>query len=139
MITTVSKSTAATIASSLDWMQNQRDALEASMSRYMARSGPYDPSKGRHQVTTAALFDMLFDHAGRISAAGEIAGNPRHALRHHELAIDSEHYSSFGDGLGVVMKDVLGAEASSSLLAAWGDAYRAIVRMVAAQPVSMAA
>ena len=38
-----------------------------------------------------------------------------------------------------IMKDVLGAEAAPPLLSAWGDAYWAITRRVAAQPAAMAA
>lgn len=139
MITSVSKTSAAAIAASLPLMEERRKQLEAAMSRHMAANGPFDPSKGRHQVTTGAIMGMLLDHAGRISDAGEIAGNERHATDHARLAIDGDHYSAFGDGLGAVMKDVLGADATPALLAAWGDAYWAIVRMIAAAPVRLAA
>ena len=139
MITSVSKTTAAAVAASLPLLETQRKQLEAGMSRYMAVSGPFDPSKGRHQVTTGAITDMLLDHARRVSDAGEVAGNDRHAHDHVRLAIDGDHYSAFGDGLGAVMKDVLGADATPALLAAWGDFYWAVARMIAAAPVRLAA
>ena len=135
----VSTSTAKIVARSLPLMEERRDALEAAMRRYMGRSGPYDPSKGRHELTTRTLFDMLFDHARGIDAAGGIAATGQHGERHRQLAIGGEHYSSFGDGLMPIMKDVLGTEAAPPLLSAWGDAYWAITRHVAAQPAAMAA
>lgn len=139
MITTVSKTNAAAIAASLPLVESRRKQLEAAMSRHMAVRGPFDPSKGRHQVTSAAVMDMLLDHAGRISDSGEVAGNERHSRDHARLAIDGDHIAAFGDGLGAVMKDVLGAEATPALLAAWGDLYWAVARMVAAAPVKLAA
>ena len=55
----------------------------AAMRRYMGRSGPYDPSKGRHELTTRTLFDMLFDHA-RGGARHGIALHPDDLLRARE-------------------------------------------------------
>ena len=139
MITTVSKSDAAAIAASLPLIEPNRKQLEKAMSRHMALRGPFDPSKGRYQVTTAAIMDMLLDHAGRISDSGEVAGNERHAVDHARMAVEADHITAFGDGLGPVMKDVLGAEATPALLAAWGDLYWAVARMIAAAPVKLAA
>jgi len=139
MITTVSKTDAAAIAASIPLVESRRKQLEAAMSRHMALRGPFDPSKGRHQVTTAAIMEMLLDHAGRISDDGEVAGNERHAIDHARKAIDGDHIAAFGDGLGAVMKDVLGAEATPALLAAWGDLFWAVARMTAAAPVKLAA
>jgi nitric oxide dioxygenase len=139
MITTVSKTAAAAIAESLPLVESRRKQMEVAMSRHMALRGPFDPSKGRHRVTTGAIMDMLLDHAGRISNSGEVAVNERHALDHARLAIDGDHMSAFGDGLGAVMKDVLGEEATPAMLTAWGDLYWAVARMIVAAPVKLAA
>ena len=138
MYANLSKASAATIRSSLPLMESKRDAIEAAMSRGRGQTGAGDRS-AHNPVAAAFILDMLFDHAGRISGAGGIAAIESHGLRHRRLAIGAGHYSAFGDRLAPIMKDVLGAEATPAVVAAWGDTYWAIVRMVAAEPLSMAA
>ena len=41
------------------------------------------------------------------------------ASRHRALGLNSAYYSSFGDALKPVMKDVLGTKAVSPVLVAW--------------------
>jgi len=132
--TPISTRSATIVSQSLPMMRRKRSEIEAAMTSHMGRSGPFDPSKGRHEVTTGAILDMLYDHATSIGATGTIDRNGGHGDRHRLLAIGGEHYSHFGDGLVPVLKDVLGAEAEPSLLAAWSDAYWAITRTVAAEP-----
>jgi hemoglobin-like flavoprotein len=139
MIIHLSETNAASISSSLPLMKSKRDALEAAMSRYLSHADPGRASEVPPRVAAGAIMDMLFDHAARVSSAGEIVRIDRHRARHHRLGIDGRHYSAFGDGLAAIMKDVLGAEARPARLAAWGDAYWAIVSLVAAAPLAMAA
>jgi hemoglobin-like flavoprotein len=137
MKTMISHSTAASIASSLPLMDSRRGEIEVALGRNLPRTGSGAPSD--RQAAAAAILDMLLDHAGRISGKAEIARVDGHASRHRQLGIGAAHYSCFGDALGPVMKDVLGAKATPTLRAAWGDTYWAIARMVAAEPVALAA
>jgi nitric oxide dioxygenase len=137
MKTMISHSTAASIASSLPLMDSRRGEIEVALGRNMPRTGSGAPSD--RQAAASAILDMLIEHAGRISEKGEIVRIDGHGVRHRQLGIGGAHYSCFGDGLRPVMRDVLGAEATPPLIAAWGDAYWAITRMVAAESVAQAA
>ncbi|HEU4967357.1 hypothetical protein [Sphingomonas sp.] len=139
MKTSISQQTSATVAASLPAIIAKRRQFEEAMAKHMARRGPFDPSRDRYRVTAASIADMLLDHAGGITAQGEISIVPHHAERHRRMAIDGEHYSAFGDGLAAILRDVMPAEASPEFLAAWGDTYWAVTRMVMAHAVSAAA
>ena len=139
MNTDLSKTARSIIAETLPLMEQNRPSLEAALERYMARHGPYDPSAGRTKVTTDAIMDMLLGHAGQLAENGSADGFVETARRHHELSLGGEHYSCFGDGLKPAMKDVLGAKASSPVLAAWTDAYWSIARLLFRQETRLAA
>ncbi len=120
----LSDTTLATITQSRQLLQGHRQHLSNAMRRYLARWNSAD--------ITPMLFDMLLDHT---SARPE--GVPAHeiaetARRHALVGITSNNYSTFGDGLGAVMKDVLGGKSTAGMVAAWGDAYWAIVRSLRA-------
>jgi hemoglobin-like flavoprotein len=127
------------VAATLPLMERHRRPLQDTLERYMARQGPYDPSAGRSQATTRAIMDMLLGHARRLGEEGCADAIAATAGRHRALALGGEHYSCFGDGLKPVMKDVLGAEATSPVLAAWTDAYWAIVRRLFGRETRLAA
>lgn len=130
MKTALSNNSVNIILKSLPMMERKRGQLGSAMGRYMARCGPDDPSAGGDKITRGAITDMLFDHAREIAGARPLIRIQETARQHRLLGLTAEHYSCFGDGLGTVMKDVLGANASPAVLAAWGDAYWAIVRSV---------
>jgi hemoglobin-like flavoprotein len=129
----------AIVAETLPLMKRHRAPLEQALERYMARQGPYHPSAERTKATTAALADMLFGQAGRLVGDGASANIVEAARRHRTLALGGEHYSSFGDALKPIMIDVLGTNATPSVIAAWVDAYWAIVRMSFRQETRLAA
>jgi len=129
MKTALTDKTVDLITKSLPLMERHRSRLGSGLGRYMARCGHHDPSAGG-KVARGALTDMLLDHAREIAGARPLLRLEETARRHRVLGLTAEHYACFGDGLGAVIKDVLGANASPALLAAWGDAYWAIVRSV---------
>lgn len=139
MTTNLSERARDFVAETLPLMEQRRAPLEEALERYMARQGPYDPSPGQAKVTTGAIMDMLLGHARQFAGNGPAAGIAETARRHRELALGGEHYACFGDGLKPIMKDVLGSKATSPVLAAWTDAYWAIVRMLFAQETRLAA
>ena len=139
MTTDLSERSRAIIAETLPMMEQHRAALEEALVRHMARQGPCHPSPGRSKVGTLALSDMLFGQAGGLGGNGPAAGIVEAAQRHRNLALGGEHYSSFGDALKPTMIDVLGSEATPLVIAAWVDAYWAIVRMVFRQETRIAA
>jgi hypothetical protein len=130
MKTALSNNSVNLILKSLPMMERNRGQLGSALGRYMARAGHYDPSVGGDKIARGAITDMLFDHARAIAGARPLIRIEETARQHRMLGLTAEHYSRFGDGLGTVMKDVLGANASPAVLAAWGDAYWAIVRSV---------
>jgi nitric oxide dioxygenase len=138
-MTRISKAAAAAVTASFPLMHSRRDALERAMCRHMSRRHPPDHARERDAVAARAIMDMLLDHAARVSDAGTILRIERHDARHRRLAIRAEDHSRFGDGLAPIMRDVLGAEATRPVLAAWGDAYWAISRLVRVAPPALAA
>ena len=126
MNSSLSSDSAKIVSESLPGMQRHRRKLGSAIGRYLAHGGAAHSQ--RSADIGLVLTDMLFNHADE--AAGTFA---RHRLaetarRHRKLGVTVGDYSCFGDGLGAVMKDVLGTQASPQLLSAWGDAYWAIVR-----------
>lgn len=136
MTINLSERNRAVVAETLPLMEQHRAQLEAALERYMAHQGPAAERSG---VTTGAITDLLLDHARQLDGNGRPAGIVETAQRHRALAIDSVHYACFGDALKPIMKDVLGAKATPPMLAAWGDAFWAIVRMLFAQEARLAA
>ena len=139
MKTSLSNNSVNIILKSLPMMERIRGPLGSALGRYTARCGPYDPSAGSDKITRGVITDMLFDHAREIAGTRPLIRIEETARRHRMLGLTAEHYSRFGDGLGTVMKDVLGANASPAVLAAWDDAYWAIVRSVSRQDLLAAA
>ena len=128
MNTALSNHAVNVILKSLPLMERHRGQLGSAIGRYMARSAPYDPSARNTTAARGAIMDMLFDHAREIAGVPRLARLEETARRHGRLGVTAEDYSRFGDGFGVITKDVLGADATSELISAWGDAYWAIVR-----------
>jgi hemoglobin-like flavoprotein len=133
MSTNPSERTRAIVAETLPLMEQHRVSLEEALERYMARRGPDDPSAAQPATTTRAIADMLIDHARELASNGPPPDLAATAQRHRALVIAGGHYSSFGDALKPVMKDVLGSQATPLVLAAWGATYWAIVRNLFAQ------
>jgi nitric oxide dioxygenase len=139
MTTRLSERNRSIVIDTLPLIEQHRSQLEEALSRYMARQGPHDGSIGGSKAKTAAIVEMLIHHVAELDGNGQPAGTAATAQGHRDLGIRGEHYSSLGDGLKPVMKDVLGAAATAPVLAAWGDAYWAIVRMLFSRQVQLAA
>ena len=135
----LSERSRAIVAESLPLMEEHRAPLQKALERYMARQGPYHPSAERSKVTTGALADMLFGQARQLNGSGPAAGLVAAAQFHRTLALGGEHYSVFGDALKPIMIDVLGSKATPPVIAAWVDAYWAIVRLLHRQETRLAA
>ena len=133
----VTETTAATIARSWPTMQSHRRDLATAIARYLARRNSHELRDGGS--VALLIMDMLFDHARDMAGMVPLQRIEETGRRHRLEGIAADHYSSFGDGLGAAMKDVLGAKASPSLLSAWGDAYWTIVRSVSRQERPIAA
>lgn len=131
----ISRQTADIVAASIPLIAGKRAEIERAMAKHMARAGPFDPSKGRHQVTSAAILDMLLDHVHSAEETGRIPVIGQHGVRHRRMAIDADHYAAFGNGLATVLRDVLRSEATPDVVEAWDDAYRSINRGVLASAV----
>lgn len=113
-----------TVTRSWQLLQSNRRHLSVAMRYYLARWNSAD--------ATPMLFDMLLDHTSARTEGiltPEIAETAR---RHAFAGITSKNYAKFGDGLGAAMKDVLGGKSTPGMVAAWGDAYWAIVRALPA-------
>ncbi len=128
MIADLSQRSRAIVAESLPMMERNRGRLDEALVRYMARQGPYHPSAGRSEETARALSDMLFGRVRQFAGKGQAVSLFEAGRRNRALGLGGEHYSSFGDALKPIMIDVLGTEATPSVIAAWIDAYWAIVR-----------
>jgi nitric oxide dioxygenase len=127
------------VAATLPLMERNQALLNEAFENYMSRQGPYDPSPARASSTTGAILGMLLGHARQLAENGRASGIAETALRHRTLALGGEHYFCFGDALKPIMKDVLGDNATSPVLAAWTDAYWAIVRLLSRQETRLAA
>jgi hemoglobin-like flavoprotein len=139
MIADLSERSRAIIAESLPMMERHRARLDEALVRYMARQGPYHPSAGRSEETALALSDMLFGRARQFAGTGPAISLFEAGRRNRALGLGGEHYSSFGDALKPIMIDVLGQKATPSIIAAWIDAYWAIVRASLRQETRLAA
>ena len=135
----LSERSRAIVVGTLPMMEQHRAPLEEALERYMARHGPYHPSSERSKTTTGALADMLFGQARWLSRDGRAAGIVAASQFHRALALGGEHYSIFGDALKPIMIDILGPKATPPVVAAWVDAYWAIVRMLYRQETRLAA
>jgi hypothetical protein len=89
--TSISTQTATIVADTLPAIVGKRPQFEEAMAGHMARRGPFDPAKNRHRVTSAAIADMLLDHAGGLGSDGKLTVIPHHGHRHRRMAIDGEH------------------------------------------------
>jgi hypothetical protein len=120
----ISTKSASVIAASLPAMERNRQRLFAGIGAYMARFAPDEADQSRWSVAQT-ITDRLFEYGRGLAAApAPRAGGPSNGT----MDLPRRSMSCFGDGLGAVMKDVLGAEASPAVLAAWGDAYWAMAR-----------
>jgi hypothetical protein len=106
-------------------MQLRRADITAAMTRVFASNAS---TAGADNVA-AELVDILLDHVRGILGDTPL-GVSETSRRHRKLGVASEHYSLFGDMLAPIMKDLMGAQATSAVLSAWGDAYWAGVRSV---------
>ncbi|WP_237438386.1 hypothetical protein [Alteraurantiacibacter buctensis] len=119
----MSDKTAGVVAQSLSLLKDHRQGISSAMKRYVGRS---DSADG-----VPMIFDMLFDYAPSLSGYANNLPDPGEIQRRHmALGITSQTYSLFGDGLGAILRDVLGAQATPALISAWGDTYWAIVRLI---------
>lgn len=122
-----SERTRAIVAETLPLVEQHRAEMEEALERYVARRGPDDPSSDRPKVTTGAIMEMLIGHVRQLDGSGPASGIAETSRRHRTLALGGAHYSCFGDALVPIMRDVLRSKATPPVLAAWTDAYWAIV------------
>ena len=137
MTTQLTEATAREITQSWRAMQLRRRPFAAAMARYLTKLGSNDMRNGGDAAL--AITDMLFDHTRELAGKSPAPAIEQIARRHHSLGITGDQYSSFGDGLGAIMKDVLRLQAAPTLLSAWGDAYWAIAGAVRRQARPLAA
>lgn len=134
----LSTKSAFAIAASLPAMERNRLKLSSKIGAYISRYAACDADGG--QSAGLAITNLLYEHARRFSAEPSTpsARGPGPRLRTLDN-LPKRCLSYFGDGLGPVMKDLLHAEASPAVLAAWGDAFWASVRAAADQEQLLAA
>ena len=135
----LSGSTAAVVASTLPLVERHQEEIEDAMTRYVARYGPYDPNGKAARTGVWAIMNMLVAHASAIAGRERLPRIEDMGRNHRAIGLGGEHYSIFGDGLSPILKDVLGSEATPSVVSAWIDAYWAIVRATRQQVMAMAA
>ncbi len=124
---------------SLPLLEHHRKELQAAMRRYMGRCAPPDRSPQDHHVVGPVIMDMLFDHAREAGGGRPLVRIAETARQHRRHRLTAQHYSCFGDGLGAVLKDVLGGKASPPVVWAWGDTYWTIVRATLQEDLLLAA
>jgi hypothetical protein len=115
----LSDRTMAILTASRPVVERVRDEIEAAMRRRLAGTGP------RSDAIASALVDALL-----------VAHGPVDRERLRDLRLGGEHYAIFGDALKPVLRDVLGAGATTDLIAAWGDAYWALATSVRSDAVA---
>lgn len=130
------KSTSA-IAASLPAMERNRRELSSKISAYISRCAACDAEGG--QSAGLAITNFLYDHARQFAAASPALSTRQTVSTLEVLNLPRRSLSCFGDGLRPVMKDLLRAEASPAVLAAWGDAFWAAVRSAEDQERLLAA
>ena len=135
----LSNKSASAIAASLPTMERHRQQLGATIGAYISRCASCEPDASSGQLAGLAITNMLFEHARQLAAAPPVPRAGETERRLQPLNLPERSFSCFGDGLGAVMKDLLRAEASPDVLAAWGDAYWATVRTAADQDRLLAA
>lgn len=109
-------------------MQSYRAGLSAGADRVLAQRGAHKLRDGGS--VASVITDMLFDHARNVACLAPTQTIEETRRRHRARGISDAHYSGFGDGLGAVLTDLLGEQASRPLISAWSDTYWAIVRTV---------
>ena len=139
MTNLVSDRTRSIVIETLPLMEQHRQAVEQALERYSVRLDSDDRSGERSKAAARAIADMLYGHARQLGDNGAPAGIVEMAQQHPALALGTARLSSFGDALKPIMRDALGAKATPPVLAAWGDAYWAIVRTLRRQEMRLAA
>lgn len=134
MKTDLSEATRARIAQSLPLMERSRDRIEEAMRRYMAHEATGDRGAETDGTAASAILNLLLGEARATSGATVAISSNRRGME-----VTPEHYSSFGDGLKPIMKDVLGPKAPPAVVSAWIDAYWAFVRPILRQDMRLAA
>ena len=129
----------AIVKGTLPLVERHQEAIEDAMTRYMSRYGPYDPTGKSARTAVWAIMNMLVAHAYEIAGRERLPCLEDMGRNHRAIGLGSAHYSIFGDGLRPILKDVMGSEATSSVVSAWIDAYWAIVRAARRQDLPMAA
>jgi len=124
MTTNISSKSAQLIAETLPLLRANRAEIECAMNRYMLPRRD-DVQAGSTETAVSVILNMLFDQASRLDPIGRIVDVDRHSS--NELRIAMAIYSSFGDALTPILKDVPGRAATAPVLAAWADFYWATV------------
>lgn len=133
----LSTKSAAAITASLPAMEGVRQTLSARIGAYMSRGAACDARGG--QLAGSAITSFLFEQANQLATSPHAPRARQTEPRLRIMNLPKRSLSCFGDGLGAVMKDLLRAQATPAVLAAWGDLYWASMRAAADQERLLAA
>jgi hemoglobin-like flavoprotein len=124
----LSDQTRSLLAQSLPLMERGKDGLIDGFGAYLRAAAPEtgnDP-----ELVAMMLTEMLITQTAQLLACGTLQDAGDLNQEHRALDIEGRHYSRFGDALSPVIRDVLGPNVPRALVAAWGDAFWAIIRTV---------
>ncbi len=125
-MTIVSTRTRSLLARSLPLVQQRREALVERMESALAELDP-EGAVRQAEVTAVVLVDLLLDETRELVESGAFGPLGYVSGEHYLLDITGRHYSRFGDALMPLLRDLLGPIPPRELLAAWVDAFWAII------------
>ena len=123
----VSNRTRSLLARSLPLVQQRRDLLVARMEAALAELDTKESAIGQAEVTAVVLVDLLLDEVQQLIESGAFGPLDYITGEHYLLDITGRHYSRFGDALMPILRDLLGPIPPREVLAAWVDAFWAII------------
>lgn len=126
MLIQLSDDTRNLLAQSLPLMERGKDRLIDGLGAYLRA---VDPEASDHsELVAMMLTEMLIGRSAELLETRALKDAADLGCEHLALGIEGRHYSRFGDALSPVIRDVLGPKVPRAVLAAWGDAFWAIIR-----------
>lgn len=131
-----SPATIALIKATVPVLQQHGEAITSHFYQLMLREHPELKAffNEAHQVQgtqARALAGAVIAYAANIDRLEALAGAlPRIIQKHVALGVQAEHYPIVGQCLLRAIKDVLGDAATDDIIAAWGEAYGALARLL---------
>lgn len=136
--TIIAEETRLALAQSLAVVDRHRDAITMAMQKRLVAMETNDEAFGQGDVTALVLVRLLADGAADMVARREVRDLGAEAREHRRLEIDGRHYSRFGLALAGGLREALGPRLSPSMIAAWTDAYWAVIRELAPEEAGSA-